>query len=115
MYQYAAKLQHVVDGDTVDLTVDLGFTVSVLVRFRLYGIDAPEMKSPTLDQGKAARAHLEALLANAKGGIIYVDSTGRDKYGRWLARLSFMNATDGLIVDVSTSMITGGFAVPYVP
>lgn len=115
MYQYTARLQKLVDGDTVDLIVDLGFTVSVMTRFRLDGIDAPEMRTPTLTEGKTAKAHLGDLLADADKGIIYVDSVGRDKYGRWVARLTFVSKTTGGIVDVSQQMIADGFAAPYVP
>ena len=59
MFTYAAKLIEVIDADTVDLLIDLGFGVHVKERCRLYGIDAPEM--PT-EAGKAAKAYLESLL-----------------------------------------------------
>lgn len=55
LYQYSAKLQKVVDGDTVDLVVDLGFSINVTTRFRLDGIDAPEMKAPTWLKGNQPR------------------------------------------------------------
>lgn len=115
MYQYASKLVKVVDGDTVDLSVDLGFMVSVLERFRLEGINAPEMKLTELAAGKASKAHLESLLADAKLGIIRLDSTGKDKYGRWVAKLYYVSSTTGETVDVSAQMIADGFAVAYVP
>lgn len=115
MYQYASKLIKVVDGDTVDLIVDLGFTVSISSRFRLDGIDAPEMRTPTLEQGKASKAHLESMLADAQLGIVRLDSLGRDKYGRWVARLYYVSQATGETVDVSAKMIADGFAVAYVP
>lgn len=115
MYQYASKLIKVVDGDTVDLIVDLGFTVSISSRFRLDGIDAPEMRTPTLEQGKASKAHLESMLADAQLGIVRLDSLGRDKYGRWVARLYYVSQATGETVDVSAKMIDDGFAVAYVP
>lgn len=115
MYQYAAKVTHVVDGDTVDLTVDLGFMVSILQRFRLAGINAPEMKLDTLEAGKASKAHLEALLADAQQGIIRLDSAGKDKYGRWVAQLYYVSTATGQTVDVSAQMIADGFAVVYNP
>ena len=91
MFTYAAKLIEVVDGDTVDLLIDLGFGVHVKERCRLYGIDAPEM--PT-DAGKAAKAYLESLLGAATGEL-YVATRKMtrkpkektDKYGRYLAVL----------------------------
>ena len=45
LYNYAAKVEHIVDGDTIDLTCDLGFRIYHKARFRLYGIDTPEQKS----------------------------------------------------------------------
>jgi micrococcal nuclease len=115
MYQYASKVTHVVDGDTVDLSVDLGFMVSVLVRFRLADINAPEMKNETLAAGKASKAHLEALLGDAQMGIIRLDSLGKDKYGRWVAKLYYVSVATGETVDVNAKMIADGFAVAYVP
>ncbi|GAG20500.1 unnamed protein product, partial [marine sediment metagenome] len=44
MYTYRAKLDRVVDGDTVDLFVDLGFNICIKDRFRLLGIDTPELR-----------------------------------------------------------------------
>ena len=91
MFTYAAKLIEAIDGDTVDLLIDLGFGVHVKERCRLYGIDAPEM--PTA-QGQAARAYLESLLGAATGEL-YVATRKMtrkpkektDKYGRYLAVL----------------------------
>ena len=91
MYTYAAKLIEVIDGDTVDLLIDLGFGVHVKERCRLYGIDAPEM--PT-DAGRNAKSRLESLI-----GAVTVDlhvqtvkmprrpKEKTDKYGRYLAVL----------------------------
>ena len=90
MYTYAAKLIEVIDGDTVDLLIDLGFGVHVQERCRLYGIDAPEM--PT-EAGKAAKAYLESLIAKADKLFVATRKMPRrpkektDKYGRYLAVL----------------------------
>ena len=91
MYTYAAKLIEVIDGDTVDLLIDLGFGIHVQERCRLYGIDAPEM--PT-ESGKAAKAYLESLLGAATGGLFVATrkmarkpKEKTDKYGRYLAVL----------------------------
>lgn len=114
MYNYSAHLIRVVDGDTVDLTVDLGFSVSISTRFRVFGIDAPEKKAPTLLEGKASQAHLEQLLSDALDGVIHVESTGKDKYGRWVANLTYTSATTGALVNVSERMISEGFAVSMI-
>ena len=91
MFTYQAKLIEVIDGDTVDLLIDLGFGVHVQERCRLYGIDAPEM--PT-ESGKAAKAHLESLIGAATGELFVATrkmtrkpKERTDKYGRYLAVL----------------------------
>ena len=91
MYTYAAKLIEVIDGDTVDLLIDLGFGVHVKERCRLYGIDAPEM--PT-EAGKAAKARLESLIGAVTGELFVATrkmtrkpKERTDKYGRYLAVL----------------------------
>lgn len=90
MFSYQAKLIEVIDGDTVDLLVDLGFGIHVKERFRLYGIDAPEM--PT-EAGKIAKAYLESILGTAIELYVATRKMTRrpqektDKYGRYLAVL----------------------------
>jgi micrococcal nuclease len=88
IYIYKAELIRVVDGDTVDLIIDLGFDTSRKERFRLYGVDAPEMNTLA---GKAAKAWLWEALQPLES--IYVQTiqletkAKRDKYGRFLAVL----------------------------
>jgi micrococcal nuclease len=88
IYIYKAELIRVVDGDTVDLIIDLGFDTQRKERFRLYGVDAPEMNTA---EGKEAKAWLIGVLGPY--GAIYVQTiqletkAKRDKYGRFLAVL----------------------------
>jgi micrococcal nuclease len=88
IYIYKAELIRVVDGDTVDLIIDLGFDTLRKERFRLYGVDAPEMNTA---KGKAAKAWLEDAIRPLEP--IYVQTiqlstkAKRDKYGRFLAVL----------------------------
>jgi micrococcal nuclease len=88
IYIYKAELIRVVDGDTVDLISDLGFDTLKRERFRLYGIDAPELRT---EAGKAAKAWLWDVLQPLEA--IYVQTiklstkAKRDKYGRYLAVL----------------------------
>jgi micrococcal nuclease len=88
IYIYKASLIRVVDGDTVDLVIDLGFDTFRHERFRLYGIDAPELRT---EAGKEAKAWLIGVLGPY--GAIYVQTiqlstkAKRDKYGRFLAVL----------------------------
>jgi micrococcal nuclease len=88
IYIYKAELVRVVDGDTVDLIIDLGFDTSRKERFRLYGIDAPEMNTAA---GMDAKEWLKDALMPLEA--IYVQTiqlptkAKRDKYGRCLAVL----------------------------
>jgi len=88
IYIYKAELVRVVDGDTVDLIIDLGFDTFRHERFRLYGIDAPEMNTKA---GYPAKKWLWDALQPIE--TIYVQTiqletkAKRDKYGRFLAVL----------------------------
>lgn len=88
IYVYKAELIRVVDGDTVDLINDLGFDTLKRERFRLYGIDAPEMNTQA---GKDAKAWLEDALMPLEAIYIHTiqlsTKAKRDKYGRFLAEL----------------------------
>lgn len=113
MYEYRATVLRVMDGDTVDLEVDLGLETLRRIRCRLAGIDAPELKTA---EGQAAREHLVEILADyaARGGGFLLCRTikdRREKYGRYLVELrpgdqpAFQSASDRMIHD--------GFARPY--
>jgi endonuclease YncB( thermonuclease family) len=83
----------VVDGDTIDVMVSLGFGVFSLVRFRLARIDAPELKTPA---GKALKERLSQLVSKD----VTLTSYGRDRYGRWIAEIwfaEFGNVSDWLL------------------
>ena len=88
IYIYKAELIRVVDGDTVELIIDQGFSNFTKQTMRLYGIDAPEMRT---EAGKEAKAWLWEVLQPLE--TIYVQTiqlstkAKRDKYGRFLAVL----------------------------
>jgi micrococcal nuclease len=88
IYIYKAELIRVVDGDTVDLIIDLGFDTSRKERFRLYGVDAPEMNTAAGKDSKKwlwdALQPLEAIYVET---IQLATKAKRDKYGRFLAVL----------------------------
>lgn len=105
MYEYQARLIRVVDGDTVDLEVDLGFHLCARLRFRLEGINAPEMHGAESASGADARSFLVSRLTHTDS--ITVQSTKTGKFGRWLGRLF----VDG--ADINQEMIESGHARPY--
>ena len=111
MYEYKAKIRRIVDGDTVDVDIDLGFDMILSKqRIRLYGIDAPESRTRDKEEkfyGKLAGQFLKDQCK--KGSSItlrtYLDKKG--KYGRILGEI----IVDG--VNINQLMIEEHMAVEY--
>ena len=90
MFEYNATVVKVVDGDTIDAMVDLGFGTWKKVRIRMHGINAPESRTRDLEEkekGLAAKAFTKDLLENSDNGKFSIISHGRGKYGRVLGEL----------------------------
>jgi len=88
MYEYKAEVTRVIDGDTVEAVVDLGFGVSRKDKFRLAGINAPEMRGPEREAGKAAKQWLIDHLKSYNNEVrIQTIKDKQGKYGRYLAEL----------------------------
>ncbi len=111
-YEYWAEVRRVVDGDTVDVSVSLGFDIYNHVRLRLLGINAPETHSvkhdsPEYAAGMAATEYLQQRL-KVGSWIELKISSGRErgKYGRWLAEIF----VDG--ENINQEMVTAGHAEP---
>ena len=89
-YLRRAKVLRVVDGDTVDLEVDLGYHVSLTIRGRLLGINTPERGQP--DFALATKALASLLEENTdEDGYVSVKSTKTGKYGIWLVEIEGVN------------------------
>ena len=89
-HNYSAKLMRVVDGDTCDAMIDLGFDTWVKKRIRFYGVDTWESRTRNLEEkkkGLAAKAYVKDLLENSDDGkfVNYITRSG--KYGRVLGEL----------------------------
>ena len=87
---YSAKVVRVVDGDTADAMIDLGFNVWVKNRIRFMGVDAWESRTRNLEEkekGLAAKAYVKDLLENSDEGKFLLKSHGVGKYGRVLGEL----------------------------
>lgn len=96
---------HVVDADTLDLALDLGFGVTLYQRFRLLGLDAPERFT---DEGKVATSYMNQLVSNADGTprpltVRTYKASDKDKYGRYLA---MVDQKDG--ANIVQAMIAAG-------
>ena len=86
MFEYSCKVRRVVDGDTVDLTMDLGFSIFHKARVRLVGIDAPECRSLDLDhkaRGMLSKQFVEDRLKGAKK-VKVLTELEKGKFGRVL-------------------------------
>jgi len=89
-HNYSAKLMRVVDGDTCDAMIDLGFDTWVKKRIRFYGVDTWESRTRNLEEkkkGLAAKDYVKDLLENSDEGKFVLKSYGVGKYGRVLGEL----------------------------
>jgi|TARA_B100001769_G_scaffold274278_1_gene272357 micrococcal nuclease len=116
MYEYEIKVLRVVDGDTVDAQIDLGFKVHHNIRVRLYGINAPESRTRDLEEkvrGKAATARLQELLDTADR--IILKSHGVGKFGRCLGEITliYFQEEEDRRESVVETMLAEGHGVPY--
>ena len=122
-YRYrVTQINKIVDGDTIDLTIDLGFCISFSERFRLYGINAPELRT---DPGKKSKTRLGSFLgvdpAETWDSPIILDDdltieaqtilyktkpkSRKGKYGRWLCILHCNG------ININEEMVKTGAAV----
>ncbi len=109
MYEYKCELIKVVDGDTIDLNVSLGFDTYTKQRFRLYGINAPETRTRDLEEkarGNESKQFLINHLFN-KELTIQTMKDKKGKFGRWLGIIY----ADG--VDLNAAMVSRGLAELY--
>tara|TARA_B100000424_G_scaffold43974_1_gene30055 strand:+ start:861 stop:1283 length:423 start_codon:yes stop_codon:yes gene_type:complete len=114
MYEYRCKITRVVDGDTVDVDIDLGFGVWLhKERVRIYGIDTPESRTRDLEEkryGLAAKEFVKEFVRDKGGSNIVLRTRKYDakgKFGRILGDIIVDN------VSMSETMIKEHHAVPY--
>ena len=109
---YSCKLVRVVDGDTADAMIDLGFNVWVKERIRFYGVDTWESRTRDLEEkkkGLAAKDYVKDLLENSDEGKFVLKSYGVGKYGRVLADL-FVKGNDK---SINQLLLENGHAYEY--
>ena len=111
MYEYSCTVERVVDGDTVDVVLNLGFDILYKCRVRLYGIDTPESRTRNLDEkarGKMAGAFLKEAIDNGTKVVIQTKlKDSRGKFGRVLGNV----VVDG--ININQSMIDHFHAAAY--
>jgi micrococcal nuclease len=114
MYEYyVRKEENVVDGDTIDVLIDLGFDILFQSRVRLAGIDTPESRTKDLKEkalGLESKEYLKKHLKDAKSVVIKTEKMdSSEKYGRILGWLYVNNDTE----SVNDKMINDGYAWGY--
>ncbi len=114
MYEYyVRKVENVVDGDTIDVLIDLGFDILFQSRVRLAGIDTPESRTKDLKEkalGLESKEYLKKHLKDAKSVIIKTEKMdSSEKYGRILGWLYVNGDTE----SVNDKMINDGYAWGY--
>ena len=113
MFEYRSNLLKIIDGDTIDVDLDLGFSVVLKKqRIRLYGINTPESRTRDLEEkryGLAAKARLRELLESAESITVKtaIDKKARGKYGRILGTIY---ADD---INVNEKLVEEGHAIEY--
>ena len=117
MYEYKCNITRVVDGDTVDALIDVGFDIWFKKRIRFMGLDTWESRTRDLEEkkkGKLAKERTRQLLeeVSSKPGYFRIKSHGLGKYGRVLGEIFIMDA-DGKQWNVNQTLITEGHAYVY--
>jgi len=115
MFLYSGIVDRVVDGDTVDVSVDLGFKIKLNERFRLANIDAPESYGPKASEaGRAAAVYLAQMMP--AGARIHIRTHKTGKFGRWIAEI-WLVSPDGEVAkkSVNQTMVDEGYATTYGP
>ena len=113
LYTYRVSQYRVVDGDTIEVTLDLGFNTFRKEKLRLARINAPEMKTP---EGPLAKAHLSELL-EGKTLTVQTKKDEKDRYGRYIAEVwaeeslqkdvsKLSNINDKMVADKSALYVT---------
>ena len=110
MYEYKATIRRVVDGDTVDVTLDLGFNIMYNSRIRLLGIDTPESRTRDLEEkkrGLAAKDRVKELCPVGSSVTLKTTKDGRGKFGRILGEIFVGD------INVNQQLVSEGHAVEY--
>ena len=116
-YIYKGKLERVVDGDTIDALIDVGFDIWIKKRIRYSGIDTWESRTRNLAEkakGLEAKARNKELLleVSSKSGYFRLKSHGVGKYGRVLGEI-FIEDKDGKQWNINQTLISEGHAYVY--
>lgn len=113
MHEFYGFLDRVIDGDTIDVTLDLDFDIWYKTRLRLYGINTPEVRTKNLKEkelGLQAKNYVKEYLGDHK---LYVQTFEKGKFGRYLARVHPVDSDDEVQMSVNDKLLKEGLAKPY--
>jgi len=115
MYEYKCKVKRVVDGDTMDVILDLGFDIHHAVRVRMAGIDTPESRTRDKDEkarGKLSKAFLKESIKGRKIVLKTQIKDAKGKFGRVIAEV-WAEFEKGSLRNINELMIKECYAVKY--
>jgi micrococcal nuclease len=114
LYNYKAKVLDVVDGDTLDVSIDLGFDISTKIRVRLYGVNAPESRTTDLVEkvaGLASKDFVKSWVNGCNSNVVITTiKDEKEKYGRLLANVYY---SSDHAVCLNSELVANGFAKVY--
>ncbi len=117
MYEYRCKISRVVDGDTVDVDIDLGFGVWMhKERVRLYGIDTPESRTRDLEEkkyGLIAKEHIKSFMPVGSMQTLITVKDKAGKYGRILGKFLIYDKKTDSRMTINNWMVREHHAVAY--
>ncbi len=105
-FKYNARVRRVIDGDTIEIMLDLGFGIYHSQTIRLFGINAPELKGKTKAEGLKSKEYLSKLVNE----LIVVETFQgkKEKYGRYLGVIYHNN------IEINKEMLKLGLATEYI-
>lgn len=112
MYHYKAKVERVVDGDTFDIVIDLGFKITTNQRIRMAKINTPETYNVKKDseeyqKGMASKQYIEHRLAINNYEVELETEKATEKYGRYIGTVTLADSP----VTLNDELVEKGFAV----
>ena len=115
-YLRRATVRRVVDGDTIDVDVDLGYKITTHQRLRLARINAPEVRGKERAKGLKTKEYVELMLGACEGmalSTVYIQSFKSGKYGRYIAEVFYYNPVEHRWANLNDELLQRKLAKPY--
>jgi micrococcal nuclease len=111
MYEYKAKITEVIDGDTVDAMIDLGFDIWHKIRIRLFGLNCPESRTSNEIEKPYGLAAKQFTKDRIEGQEVRVEIHKQEKFGRYLAIIHYQS--NNTTINLNSELIGTGHAKAY--